>query len=135
MTNFQEGNTDKAGEETAGSQADPEIVDVEFDALPLPDAVQKALADGENVLILTGENDEEYYFKRPKTMDINRFLGTSSKGKLAAAVRNLVFEQALFPSAEALRAEFRQKPGRVVALNNALQTEIGLNEDYSVKKL
>ncbi len=47
MTNFQEGNTDKAGEETAGSQADPEIVDVEFDALPLPDAVQKALADGE----------------------------------------------------------------------------------------
>ena len=101
----------------------------------MPDAVKKAIEAGDEVLLLTGENDEEYYFKRPKTMDINRFLGTSSKGKLAAAVRNLVFEQAISPSADELRIEFRTKPGRVVALNNALQTEIGLNEDYAVKKL
>jgi hypothetical protein len=135
MANLDDGNLEGEGRGTVISRTEPEIVDVDVEELTLPDAVQKALKAGENVLVLTGENDEEYYFKRPKTMDINRFLGTSSKGKLAAAVRNLVFEQALSPSAEELRAEFREKPGRVVALNNALQTEIGLNEDYSVKKL
>ncbi len=101
----------------------------------LPEAVQKAIDDGKTVLLLTGENDEEYYFKKPKQMDMNRFLATSSKGKLAVAVKNLIYDMAIDPDESDLKAQFKGKPGRMVALNNALQTEIGLNEDFTVKKL
>jgi hypothetical protein len=116
---------------------DPKSVkDKKTDTKPdVPDAVKDAIEKGSTVLLLTGENDEEYYFKKPKQMDMNRFLGTSSKGKLAVAVKNLVFDMAIDPSAAELKSELKDKPGRVVALNNALQTEIGLNEDYTVKKL
>jgi len=112
-----------------------ETTDVKSEESNLPEAVMAAREKGHTVLILTGENDEEYYFKRPATMDMNRFLAQSSKGKLAQAVKNLVFDMALAPSAAELKDQFRDKPGRVVALNNALQTEVGLNEDYTVKKL
>ena len=101
----------------------------------IPETVKEAIEKGDTVLILTGENDEEYYFKKPKQVDMNRFLGTSSKGKLAVAVKNLVYDMAIDPSANDLKREFKDKPGRVVALNNALQAEIGLNEDFAVKKL
>ena len=100
-----------------------------------PEEVLKAIEAGDTVLRLMDENDRPYYFKRPKPMDINRFLGTSSKGKLAVAVRNLVFEMAIYPAAEDLKNELKEKPGLVVAWNNALQTNIGLNEDFTVKKL
>ncbi len=110
-----------------------QIVDVE--KTDIPDAVRIEMEKGTAVLVLTGENEERYYFKKPGQVDMNRFLGTSSKGKLAMAVRNLVYDMAIHPGAEALKREFVGKPGRVIALNNALQTEIGLNEDYTVKKL
>ena len=100
-----------------------------------PEAVRAALAAGKTVLELTGENDEAYYFEKPGQQDMNRFLATSGKGKLAQAVKNLVFDKAIYPAADELQRQFRDKPGRIVALNNALQTEIGLNEDYAVKKL
>lgn len=112
-----------------------ETTDTALANLNVPAAVKEAIEKGFTVLILTGENDEEYYFKRPATMDMNRFLAQSSKGKLATAVKNLVFDMAIAPSAADLKREFKDKPGRVVALNNALQTEVGLNEDYTVKKL
>jgi len=114
---------------------DGQTIDVEYEKLNVPDAVKTALTKGWQVLILTGENDEDYYFKRPGQPDMNRFLATSSKGKLAVAVKNLVYDMAIHPSAEDLKREFKDKPGRVVALNNAIQTEIGLNEDFAVKKL
>lgn len=110
-------------------------IPVEFEKLDLPDAVRAALERGETVLVLTGEDDREYYFKKPKQVDMNRFLGTSSKGKLAVAVKNLIYEVAIYPDASDLKLEFRDKPGRMIALNNALQAEIGLNEDFAVKKL
>lgn len=101
----------------------------------LPKEVQDAVERGNTVLLLTGENDEYYYFKKPKSMDMNRFLATSQKGKVAAAVKNLIYDLAIYPAPSELKSEFRDKPGRMVALNNALQTEVGLNEDFAVKKL
>ncbi len=101
----------------------------------LPKEVTDAQDNGDTVLLLTGENDEKYYFKKPKPMHLNRFLATSGKGKIAAAVKNLIFELAVKPTESELKTEFKDKPGRMVALNNALQTEIGLNEDFTVKKL
>lgn len=112
-----------------------QVVCVENETPGVPEAVKAEIKKGTAVLSLTGENEEQYYFKKPGQVDMNRFLATSSKGKLAVAVRNLVYELAIHPSAEALKREFVGKPGRVIALNNALQTEIGLNEDYTVKKL
>ncbi len=123
------------GKDKETGQATDQIVDVEFEKLDIPDTVRVEMEKGTTVLILTGENEEQYYFKKPGQADMNRFLGTSSKGKLAVAVRNLVYDMAIHPSTEDLKRQFRGKPGRVVALNNALQTEIGLNEDYTVKKL
>ena len=118
------------------TKKDPgQALDVKFEDLNVPDAVKIALSKGTPVLVLTGENDEKYYFKKPGQPDMNRFLATSSKGKMAVAVNNLVYDMAIHPSAEDLKREFREKPGRVVALNNAIQTEIGLNEDFAVKKL
>lgn len=100
-----------------------------------PPAVRDAMAKEADVLRLTSEDDRDYYFKKPKQMDMNRFLGTSGKGKLASAVKNLVYDMAISPSKSELKAEFKEMPGRIVALNNAIQTSIGLNEDFSVKKL
>ena len=101
----------------------------------LPNGVEEAQGKGYTVLVLTSEDDKEYYFKRPKQVDINRFLGTSSKGKLAVAVKNLVYDMAIHPPSDELKAELKDKPGLVVAWNNALQAEVGLNEDFTVKKL
>lgn len=108
---------------------------IEIPAGLLPEAVQAAIDAGKTVLMLTGENDEAYYFEKPGQPDMNRFLATSGKGKLAQALKNLVFDKVIYPPADELQRQFRDKPGRIVALNNALQTEIGLNEDYGVKKL
>lgn len=101
----------------------------------LPQEVKDALEKGSEVLVLTGEDDSLYFFKKPKQMDLNRFLGTSGKGKVAVAVKNLIFDLAVKPTSSELKEEFKDKPGRMVALNNALQTEVGLNEDFAVKKL
>ena len=42
---------------------------------------------------------------------------------------------ALAPSGDDLAVEFRENPGRMVALNSALQAAVGMNEDFAVKKL
>ena len=119
---------------TAGMKSE-NTDDVAIKKKNLPQEVQDAIEDGKIVLMLTGENDEQYYFKRPGPVDMNRFLGTSGKGKLAVAVKNMIFDMAIYPTGSDLKREFRDKPGRMIALNNALQTEIGLNEDFAVKKL
>lgn len=100
----------------------------------LPKAVIDAKNAGKEILELTGD-EQVYYFEKPGKKDLERFLGTAAKGKLAMAAQNLVIEKALAPSAEELKSEFEQFPGRMVALNNALQTVLGLNEEFSVKKL
>lgn len=100
----------------------------------LPQAVVEAQKAGKEILELTGD-DRVYYFEKPGKKDMERFLGTAAKGKIAQAAQNLVVEKALSPSGLELQAEFDQQPGRMVALNNALQTAIGLNEEFTAKKL
>ncbi|MCP3922993.1 MAG: hypothetical protein GY714_10445 [Desulfobacterales bacterium] len=100
-----------------------------------PEEVQKEIDKGTEILKLTGEEDDIYYFKKPKTVDINRYLGTVAKGKLANAEKNLIYELALKPTTTEIQAEFKKMPGRLVALGNSLKTAVGINEDFSVKKL
>ncbi len=100
----------------------------------LPQAVTDAKAKGD-VFRLTGENGDAYYFRKPGKPEMNRYLGTAAKGKVATAVNNLVMDLAVSPDADALRAKFSEKPGLMVALNNALQNAVGINEDFEVKKL
>jgi hypothetical protein len=100
----------------------------------LPKVVIEAKEAGKEILELSGE-EKIYYFEKPGKKDMERFLASAAKGKLAMAAQNLVMEKALVPSAEELKAEFEAMPGRMVALNNALQTAIGLNEEFGVKKL
>lgn len=101
----------------------------------LPKAVTEAQAAGKTILTLTGDNDEKYYFEKPSAKDIERFIATATKGKAFQAVRNLVIEKAIAPSGDELVTEFAENPGRIVALNSALQSAVGMNEDFTTKKL
>lgn len=101
-------------------------------------ALPKEVVDAKNqgpVLKLTGEDGNVYYFKSPAKTDMNRYLSAAAKGKLASAVQNLVYDLAVHPNHEDLKRKFDGKPGLVVALNNALQNAVGLNEEFEVKKL
>lgn len=100
----------------------------------LPPEVLEAQKAG-TVLELTADNGETYYFKSPGKADINRYLSQAAKGKLAGAVQTLVVDLAVYPTREELKRRFDEKPGLVVALNNALQTAVGINEEFDVKKL
>jgi hypothetical protein len=100
----------------------------------LPEAVTEAQAKGK-VLELTGEDGAKYYFKEPGRAVIDRYLGSAAKGKITTGLRNLVFDLAVFPDAAELTDRFEQKPGLVVALSNALQNAVGLNEEFAAKKL
>lgn len=101
----------------------------------LPQAVQDAQKAGRVILELTGEDEQKYYFERPGAKDIERFIATATKGKAVLAVKNLVTEKAIHPSGDELIVEFRDNPGRMVALNSALQASVGMNEDFTAKKL
>ena len=101
----------------------------------LPQAVIDAQASGKTVLELTGDNDDKYYFEKPGREDISRFITTATKGKAVQACRNLVIDKAIAPTGEELTNEFKDNPGRLVALNSALQAAVGMNEDFAVKKL
>jgi len=101
----------------------------------LPQAVIAAQAAGRTVLELTGDDEQKYYFEKPGAKDIERFIATATKGKPVQAVRNLVIEKAIHPAGDALTDEFRENPGRMVALNSALQAAVGMNEDFTAKKL
>jgi len=101
----------------------------------MPPVVKEAMEKGVSVLELTGEDDRFYYFKKPGREDMNRYIATAAKGKPAQAVRNLVVELAIHPSGSDLAKEFEEKPGKMVALNSALQAEVGMNEEFASKKL
>lgn len=101
----------------------------------LPTAVTAAQAKSLAILELTGEDEKVCYFQKPGTADINRFIATATKGKAAQAARNLVTEMAIHPSGEEWAKEFQENPGRMVAINNALQGAVGMNEDWAIKKL
>jgi hypothetical protein len=101
----------------------------------LPQAVIDAQKADKKVLELTGEDDRKYYFLKPNKTDMTRFIASTSKGKIVQAVNNLIMEKALAPSAAELEKEFEDYPGRMVALNNELQAAIGMNEDFTTKKL
>ncbi|BCS54562.1 hypothetical protein [Geobacter sp. SVR] len=100
----------------------------------LPKAAQDAITAGKKILELTGEDGRTYYFQKPTVLDMKRFIGTVTKGKTFQAVNDLLFEKALHPTKDQLEAEFEEMPGRMVALNNELQSAIGMNETLSTKK-
>ncbi len=99
----------------------------------LPQQVVDTQAKGQ-VLELTGD-DQTYYFKKPGQADLDRYLALIVKKKLSLATKNLVFDLAVHPDKETLAAQFDEKPGRMVALAQALQEAVGLTEEFAVKKL
>ncbi len=101
----------------------------------LPQKVQELTDKGIVVLELLGEDGQKYYFRKPGRQDLNRYLAGVQKQKLARATTDLVYDILVHPSREELERMFDDKPARMLALNNAIQTEIGLNEDFDVKKL
>lgn len=101
----------------------------------LPQAVTDAMAAGQTILELTGEDDKKYYFEKPTAKDIERFIATATKGKATQAVKNLVTEKAVAPTGAELAAEFAENPGSMVAISSALQASVGMNEEFTAKKL
>lgn len=101
----------------------------------LPKLVIDAQTAGKTVLELSGDSDEKLYFEKPKSVDIERFIATATKGKATQAVRNLVISLAIYPSGDELAERFKENPGQMVAINSALQASVGMNEDFTAKKL
>lgn len=101
----------------------------------LPPEVIAAQQAGSKVLMLTGEDDREYFFKKPGKGDLDRYLAMVMKKKLALASQNLVIDLAISPVKDDYPAMMKERPGLFVAISNALQSEVGLNEEFSVKKL
>lgn len=101
----------------------------------LPPEVIAAQAAGSKVLELTGEEGKSFFFKKPGRPDLDRYLGMVMKKKLAQASQNLVFDLAISPSKDDLDGMIKENPGMLVALSSALQSAVGLNEEFAVKKL
>ena len=99
-----------------------------------PEEVETAKKKG-SVLELTGEDGKKYYFRKPGASEMNRYLGAAAKGKLANAAKNLVVDLAIYPKSDDLRKKINDNPGLMVALSNALQNAVGINEEFEVKKL
>ena len=102
--------------------------------MELPKEVQEAKAKGA-VLELTGEDGKNYYFHKPGKQEMDRYLAAAAKGKISTAANNLVMETAVFPDKATLKTMFAERPGLMVAINNALQNAVGINEEFEVKKL
>lgn len=100
----------------------------------LPASVIEAKKAGK-VIELTGEDGSKYYFKEPTRTVLDRYLAAAAKGKITSGLRNLVFDLAVEPDSAGLETRFNEKPGMLVAISNALQNAIGLNEEFGVKKL
>lgn len=126
---------DKKTTNNAAGAGDNIAADSTTESAEFPAPVAEAKAAGFQVLRLTGEDDRQYYFKSPGKADMNRYLTSAAKGKLAAAAQNFVFDLAVYPDRKVLREKLNEKPGLVVALSNALQNVVGLNEEFEVKKL
>jgi len=100
----------------------------------LPQEVEDAKAKGP-VLELTGEDGKVYYFRKPGKGDMNRYLASAAKQKLASAAQNLIYDLAIHPTTKELRSMIDENPGSMVALSNALQKAVGMDEEFDVKKL
>jgi|GEM_PF-6113815 len=99
----------------------------------LSNAVKEAKEKGE-VLVLTDDDGKNFYFKKPGKPDVQRYLATTMKKKLAQAAQNLVMDLAIDPSKDDLEKMFSEKPGRMVAMCQALTDAVGLTEEFNVKK-
>lgn len=101
----------------------------------LPQEVTDVKAAGSTVLELQGDDDRVFYFKKPGKSDLDRYLALVMKKKLAQASQNLVIDLAVYPNKDELTQQMNDRPGLMVALSNALQSAVGLNEEFSIKKL
>jgi len=107
----------------------------EIKKIGLPEEVMEAKKKGMEIFELTGEDEKKYYLRKPSPADMNRYLAGAAKGKLASAVTNLIFDLAIYPSRAELESRFKEMPGLMVALNNSVQTAIGMNEEFVTKNL
>ncbi|PKN25167.1 MAG: hypothetical protein CVU64_20500 [Deltaproteobacteria bacterium HGW-Deltaproteobacteria-21] len=103
--------------------------------MELPTAVIEAKESGSEVLELTSEEGNVYYFRKPGKSDMNRYLTLAAKQKLASAAQNLIYDLAIHPGRDEIKGMVDEKPGLMVALSNALQNAVGLNAEFEVKKL
>lgn len=102
----------------------------------LPEKVREAKEAGKAVYVLEdSENGELFYFYKPGRADMSRFMAKAARQKIAAAVDELVDTTIIYPDAAELTEKVKAQPGLKYALNNALQGELGINREFSVKKL
>lgn len=76
----------------------------------------------------------EMYFKKPERKDLSRLAKEMMKDSFKA-VNNLVFGCLLHPAAEVVKKSFDEEPGCAIRVAGKLQEVIGLDRDFTVKKL
>jgi len=104
--------------------------------IEIPEIVKKEQEAGRKVLMITSDDGEmRFFFKLPKKAQLDRFLTKSMKGKTTSAVEGLIQDLILEPDYNTFKQLSSEKPMRLIAISNVLQEELGLNEEYAVKKL
>jgi len=75
-----------------------------------------------------------FVFKKPGRAALSRYI----KGAMSDAYRamyNLVFDCLLYPDKDLLMKMLEDKPGLIIALGNELQELVGVNQNFTSKRL
>ena len=102
----------------------------------LPDIVNNYIDTGREVMVLDSEDEtERFYFKKPIKPQIDKYLTKAQKGKVISAIDGLIQDTILYPKFNEFKTIVSNKPMRKVALIDSMLEELGVKEEFSVKKL
>lgn len=103
----------------------------------LPEEVKKAKENGDKILVLSGENGEKLYFKKPTAiygdMVFDRL--TTNTGSKSSLMREIVLGLVIFPTKLELKKQFDTQPFLHVAISNKIFEGTGMNKDFLVEEL
>jgi len=106
------------------------------DVNKLPGVVQDYMDAGREIMVIESEDEtERFYFKKPNKAQIDRYLTKAQKGKVIGAIDGLIQDTILYPKFIQFKAAVNEKPMRKVALIDSMLEDLGVKEEFSVKKL
>lgn len=81
-----------------------------------------------------GGKEMVFIFKKPGRSELGRYLKTAMSDAYRA-MHNLVFDCLVYPEKDVVVKMVEEEPGLIVALGNELQDLVGINKNFTRKKL
>ncbi|GAB6100439.1 hypothetical protein JCM16358_23180 [Halanaerocella petrolearia] len=81
-----------------------------------------------------GGEEMVFIFKKPGRSELGRYLKTAMTDAYRA-MHNLVFDCLVYPEKDVVVKMVEEEPGLIVALGNELQDLVGINKNFTRKKL